>query len=247
VDGKTRQPLIAVRRFGRGEVIYLGFNETWRMRRKHGERYYRQFWGQMIHRLGLSHALGSQKRFVLRTDRRSYQAEDQVLLTVEAYDADFRPLAEEDLADHRLEAELILPTAAGAEGGGAQPLSVTQLRKGVFEARFPVYTAGEHRVSVIDPITEKPVEITFQVTGVAVERQNAVRNVTLQQQIADVNPGGKSYDLTDIAALADEIELSPKVETTIEIRPLWYTWACFGFVVGLLLAEWFLRKWVNLS
>jgi len=247
VDGKTRQPLIAVRRFGRGEVIYLGFNESWRMRRKHGERYYRQFWGQMIHRLGLSHALGSQKRFVLRTDRRSYQAEDQVLLTVEAYDADFRPLAEEELAEHRLEAELILPAAAGAEGDGAQPLGVTQLRKGVFEARFAVYTAGEHRVSVIDPITEKPVEITFQVTGVAVERQNAVRNVTLQQQIADVNPGGKSYELTDIAALADEIELSPKVETTIEIRPLWYTWACFGFVVGLLLAEWFLRKWVNLS
>ena len=53
VDGKTPQPLIAIRRYGRGEVIYLGFNETWRLRRKYGELYYRQFWGQMIHRLGL--------------------------------------------------------------------------------------------------------------------------------------------------------------------------------------------------
>ncbi|HUY35933.1 MAG TPA: hypothetical protein VMV69_24550 [Pirellulales bacterium] len=54
-DGRTPQPLIAVRHYGNGEVVYLGFNETWRLRRKFGERYYRQFWGQMIHRLGVSH------------------------------------------------------------------------------------------------------------------------------------------------------------------------------------------------
>src|SRR5690606_9976155 len=95
VDLKTRQPLIAVRRYGKGEVVYVGFNETWRLRRKYGERYYRQFWGQMIHRLGLSHALGSQKRFIVRTDRQQYQADDKVVLTVEAYDANFEPLNEE--------------------------------------------------------------------------------------------------------------------------------------------------------
>jgi hypothetical protein len=40
-DGKTRQPLIAIRQFGAGEVVYLGFNETWRLRRLYGEQYYR--------------------------------------------------------------------------------------------------------------------------------------------------------------------------------------------------------------
>jgi len=57
-DGKSKQPLIAIRPYGRGEVVYVGFNELWRLRRLHGEEYYRQFWGQLIHRLGLSHALG---------------------------------------------------------------------------------------------------------------------------------------------------------------------------------------------
>ena len=47
-DGKERQPLIAIRPYGRGEVVYLGFNEIWRLRRTCGERYYRQFWAQMI-------------------------------------------------------------------------------------------------------------------------------------------------------------------------------------------------------
>ena len=249
-DNITRQPLIAIRRYGRGEVIYLGFNETWRLRRKYGELYYRQFWGQMIHRLGLSHALGSQKRFVLRTDRRRYRADDHVLLTVEAYDDDFQPLTEDELRtrglDARLRAELILPAGAAAEEDRIQPLNVAQLREGVFEARFPVFAGGEHRIQVKDPITGDPVETTFQVTSIAVERQNAVRNVALAQQLADVHPGGKSYDLTNIGELAEQIHLTPKTETMIEIIPLWHTWLCFGCVVGLLLGEWLLRKWVNL-
>jgi len=244
-DGKTRQPLIAIRRYGRGEVIYLGFNETWRLRRKYGEHYYRQFWGQMIHRLGLSHALGSQKRFVLRTDRRRYQADEQVLLRVEAYDADFQPLSEEDLPDRKLHAELILPPQSVPAAQGIQPLGISQLRKGVFEARFPVFVGGEHRLRVTDPITDKPVEITFQVASLPVERQRAVRNVALQEAIA-IETGGVSYGLRSVGELAEAIKLTPKTETTIEVIPLWNTWLCFGCLVFLLLGEWLLRKRVNL-
>ena len=230
-------------------MVYLAFNETWRLRRQYGELYYRQFWGQMIHRLGLSHALGSQKRFVVRTDRRHYQADDQVLLTVEAYDDNFQPLSEEVLQtrglERSLQAELVLPKGAASDGDNAQALRVSQLREGVFEARFPVYAGGEHRIRINDPITSQPVEITFEVTNVTVERQRAVRNVALQEGIA-AETGGNAYDLTTVGKLADRIDLSPKTETTIEVISLWNTWLCFGCVVGLLLGEWLLRKWVNL-
>src|SRR5262249_48194011 len=63
-DGQTPQPLVAIRKYGKGEVVYLGFNEMWRLRRRYGEKYYRQFWSQLIYRLGMSHALGAEKRFV---------------------------------------------------------------------------------------------------------------------------------------------------------------------------------------
>jgi hypothetical protein len=226
--------------------VYLAFNETWRLRSKYGEHYYRQFWGQMIHRLGLSHALGSQKRFVVSTDRRRYQADEQVLLTVEAYDEQFHPLSQDDLPERRLRAELLLPAGTFAEGEGVQPLEVTELHSGVFETRFPVYAAGEYQVRVTDPIIQEPVETVFQVTSRRVERQAAVRNVDLQQAVAEAYPGGRSYDLTEVARLADDIQLAPKEETTIEPLTLWNTWACFGLVVFLLLGEWLLRKWVNL-
>ena len=239
----ARQP--SLRHFyGRGEVVYLGFNEMWRLRRIYGEKYYRQFWGQMIHRLALRHALGSQKRFVVRTDRRQYQADDQVRLTVEAYDANFEPLSEEKLPAKSLAAEWLLPGDRSQETE-VRPLSIAQLREGVFETRLPVFAAGEHRIKVHDPITGETAEVTFRVASVSVERQRAVRNVALQQALADAT-GGKSYDLLTVDRLPEEIQLTAKTETNVEVVSLWHTWLCFGGVVLLMLGEWLGRKWVNL-
>jgi hypothetical protein len=245
VDGKTPQPLIAVRSYGRGEVVYLGFNEMWRLRRAQGERYYRQFWGQLIHRLASRHALGAGKRFVVRTDRPQYQANDQVLLTVEAYDENYKPLAESRLPGRKLAAELIVPPSGASDQPGRRALTVTQLREGVFEARFPVVMGGEYRVRVHDPIAQEHVETTFRVASVSVERQRAVRNAALQQALADAT-GGKSYDLASAARLADEIRLVAKTETDVEVIPLWNTWFAFVLVTALMLGEWLGRKWVNL-
>jgi hypothetical protein len=248
VDGRQKQPLIAVRPYGRGEVIYLGFNETWRLRRLYGERYYRQFWGQMIQRLALNHALGSQKRFVVRTDRRNYQADETVIVSVEAYDADFVPLTENDrdLPNHKLQGELWLPAEAGAPRQGVQPLSLSQTRKGVFETRLTVFTPGEHRVRVTDPISHNPVEWTFQVTGTPVERQRAVRNVELQRALA-AETGGRSFDLKNVRDLVEQLQPAAKTEMSVEVISLASTWLSFALVVGLLLGEWMVRKWENMA
>jgi hypothetical protein len=245
VDGKSPQPIIAIRRYGRGEVVYLGFDETWRLRRRYGELYYRQFWGQMIHRLGLSHALGSQKRFVVRTDRQQYQPDDTVLASVEAYDANFEPLAADDLPQKHLAAELHLPGQSGDDGERTQTLSVSLVRDGVFEARIPALRTGEHRLSVTDPITGDRSDVHFQVTDVSLERRTAVRNVALQREIA-LATGGQSYDLESFARFADDFDPPRLPESTVLIRPLWHTWLCFAVVVGLMLVEWLVRKLLNL-
>ncbi len=117
-------------------MVYVGFNETWRLRRKYGEQYYRQFWGQMIHRLGLSHALGNQKRFVVRTDRQQYQVDDKVIVTVEAYDANFEPLAADKLPERLLEAELVLPDRQSNGTPKTVPLRIAQRREGMFETQL---------------------------------------------------------------------------------------------------------------
>jgi len=250
VDGKILQPIIAVRRYGRGEVVYLGFNETWRLRRRYGEQYYRQFWGQMIHRLGLSHALGTQKRFVVRTDRQQYQPDDLALVTVEAYNANFEPLTEEDLPNKSLTAELGIPAKAGEKGPTTQVMSIPQFREGVFESRVPLLQPGEHRVTVTDPVTKEKSEVFFHVSNVSVERRSAVRNVALQKEIAS-STGGQSYDLETIDNFTQDFRPQSKIETSVQVYSLWHprmnTWIAFGVVVGLLLIEWLVRKQINLA
>lgn len=246
-DGKTPQPLIALRRYGRGEVVYLAFNELWRLRRMYGEQYYRQFWGQLIHRLALSHALGNQKRFVVRTDRRRYQADEQVQVAVEAYDRDFQPLGEEALSGGVLRADLVLPegTAGAATGAAVQPVPLTQVRPGYFEARFPVYAGGEHRVRVKDPITEDYVDTNFTVANVSIERQRAVRNITLEQSLAETT-GGAAFDLATADGLVEQLRRGPRWETREVSVSLWNTWLFFAALVMLLIGEWGLRKRVSL-
>lgn len=245
VDGKTPQPLIAVRQYGRGEVVYLAFNEMWRLRRLYGEEYYRQFWGQLIHRLGLSHALGSHKRFVVRTDKPQYRADDQVLITIEAYDKEFQPLDAKDVPDHRLVAELIRPDR-DSDGNRSQVFSIPQLKPGVFETRIPVFSGGEYRLRVTDPVANEAAEINFDVANVSVERRNPVRNVSLQRNIS-AETHGKAYDLTDVDHFTEDFSAPRLRETSVEILPIWSTWLTFGVVITALMVEWFVRKLVNLA
>lgn len=245
IDSRTPQPLIAVRKYGRGEVVYIAQNEMWRLRRKYGELYYRQFWGQLIHRLGLSHALGSQKRFVVRTDRQQYQPDDTVLVTVEAFDENFEPLTGEDLDDRHLEGELWLPDRSMEALGETRPISLTEYRPGVFEARVPVVNGGDYVVRVTDPIEDEPVDVFFQVSDLSIERRSATRNRALQENIA-AETGGRSVEIHEAAAVLNAFEAPRLTEKSLQVIPLWSTWLCFAVIVGLMLTEWLLRKFSNL-
>lgn len=242
-DGKTPQPLISVRQFGKGQVVFLSFNETWRLRRKYGEKYYRQFWSQLIYNLGMSHALGNDKRFVVRLDQDQYRVEDKVTVTVEAYDVNFEPLDEENVPERTLEAELIIP---GTGGGEIRTFRVPMLRKGVFEARIPVLTPGEYSLRVKDPVTGKYDPESFEVTSLSAERRRAVRDEKLQKQIAEKS-GGKAYDLTTVSNLVNDLKAEPKIEKLTRNQPLWTTPLWFTLIVVLMLGEWLFRKIIRLS
>jgi len=241
-DGKTRQPLIAVQKVGRGEVVYVGTNEMWRLRRKYGEKYYRQFWGQMIHRLAIQHALGVEKRFVVRSDHREYRSGDEAVFTVEAYDADFRPLNAAQLPTPQLVGTLLVPTEAQPQ---MREIRFSETRSGWFESRLKLYNPGEYRLVVEDPLTKQRVETSFLVSNQSVEFQQITRNLERQRLLAQLT-GGKSYELSEWDRLLNDLPREAQIETEVRELEIWNTWPFFLFVVGLLLSEWFARKWLNL-
>ena len=240
-DEKTPQPLIAVRRYGKGEVIYFGFNETWRLRRKYGERYYRQLWGQIIYRLGLGRALGRQKRFLAQTDRRTYQAGDKVRVVVEGYSSDFNPLQVE-----KLSARLLVESREAGEAPEPVQLTIPLARdKVIFETNFPVFTTGLHRLLVRDPVSTDEVEVSFKVAPVTAERRSAVRDYALQNALSG-QTGGRSYELTEMHRIAENITAPQLVERTERRFELWNTWLVLLIGLALMLVEWLLRKLQNL-
>ncbi|MFO0902736.1 MAG: hypothetical protein U0939_07035 [Pirellulales bacterium] len=243
-DGKTHQPLVAVREFGKGKVVYLGINETWRLRRKYGEKYYREFWSQLIYQLGIGHALGDAKRFVPTLDKPVYRVDDRVRLRVEAYDADYEPLTGEELSEPSLSAELIAPDPRGGPPQ-TRPIVVPLLRAGEFEVRFPVFTSGEHILRIKDPISDRFEERRFEVTAESAERRQAVRDLSLQSEMA-ARSGGRSYELANAARLADDLQVEPRLRTVTRNHALWTTPLWFGGIIALLLAEWLARKRLQL-
>ena len=126
---------------------------------------------------------------------------------------------------------------------GADPARSHQAQ---FEARIPLDAGGEYRVRIKDPITGRYAETKFRVKDVSAERRSAVRDVSLQNSVAAAVEGGKTYELHEAARLIDEIHLPQKLETQIEVRPVWSTWFCFILVLTLMLGEWLLRKLVTL-
>lgn len=241
VDDKERQPIIATRSYGKGEVVYIGFNEMWRLRRKYGEKYYRRFWGQLIYRLGLSRALGSQKRFDVSVERPIYQSGDRVRVSVEGYDLNFEPL---DVP--RLSARLIAADQLDGDGPAETPLSIPLARgEFVYETTFPAYAAGRHRLLVRDPATGDEIEAAFKVASVSIERRSASRDFELQKSLA-AETGGRHCELHEVSGLLRDIP-SVRIEETTEHRlSLWNTWPILILAVGLMLAEWLTRKLMNL-
>jgi hypothetical protein len=242
-NGK-KQPLIAIRPYGRGEVVYLAFDETWRLRRGRGEELYRRFWKELMWRLALNHALGAKKRFVVQTDQPRYQVDQTVTVNVNASDAQYRALSETEIPGGKLSGQWILP-GVGAQAPSVQPLSLTQVQPGLFATRFVVNAPGLHRVRVIDPISQKPVEWSFTAFSTSVERQHPVRDEQLQRRIASES-GGRSCDLKDAQSLLEQIQPALRTETSLEVVSLVNTWACFLVIAGLLLVEWLLRKRIGL-
>ncbi len=241
VDDRERQPIIATRSCGKGEVVYLGFNEMWRLRRKYGEKYYRRFWGQLIYRLGLSRALGSQKRFDVSVERPIYQSGDRVRVLVEAYDLNFDPLDVPQLSA-RLVAADTLAGDAPAETALSIPLARGDF---VYETTFPVYTAGRHRLLVRDPATGDEIEAAFKVASVSIERRSAARDFELQKNLA-AETGGRHGELHEVPEMLKDVPSVRVRETSVHRLALWNTWVVLIAAVALMLIEWLTRKLMNL-
>jgi len=89
-----KMPVIAVQKYGLGQVMYVGTDNTWRWRRNVGDMYYTALWGQIAQRVSLQHLLGVSKRTQLTSDRQNYVAGDRVTVYARLYAEGYDPVQE---------------------------------------------------------------------------------------------------------------------------------------------------------
>ncbi|MCA9154839.1 MAG: hypothetical protein KDA38_08635, partial [Planctomycetales bacterium] len=89
-------------------------------------------------------------------------------------------------------------------------------------------------------------ETRFDVADVSAERRSAVRNVQLQEDLAR-ETGGRSYELTNVSRLIDDLQVEPVRQSLTRNHALWSTPLWFGLIVLLMLGEWLMRKLVHLT
>jgi hypothetical protein len=235
---RSRHALIAAQRVGRGKVLGLAFDRTWRLRYRTGDVRHHRFWGQVL-RWGLGERLrAGQERFRVGTDRLVYGPEDSINVMARVLDETFAGVAEAQL-------EAVLKTAEGRE--------ITRVRlapradsHGFYEALLPPQgRAGACGVEVtrLDSVAREHAETSLLVT--ASRRPIEMGNVRPAKEALEAlakGTGGKVVAPDEVVALA---ELFGEGRRTVQERreyALWNNPFVLLLLALLLTAEWLLRK-----
>ena len=106
---------------------------------------------------------------------------------------------------------------------------MTQLQPGLFTSRFVVTAPGEHRVRVIDPVTQKPVAWSFTAYSTSVEPRKPDPQFSLAGRASLREVVGRSARFEGRKrSLLEQDSARTVSETSVEVRvSLDNTWACF--------------------
>jgi hypothetical protein len=241
VERGGNAPVLTRQRLGRGNVFFLGVDETWRWRSRVGER--------------------DQDRFFLQLIRAAADEPYAVSDGIISLDADRITIAPGESA--RVRARLIEPTWASPGAEPASQLDVEVLRgdavitshpltpvggadSGRFEGAVGELAAGEYTLRLRGP---EGSELTYPL-HVAANYEAELANLSPDEELLRrlaTSSGGELRTLEQLkdlpARLSAIAEAEPK---TAELR-LWSSWYLYAFVLACLGAEWSLRKRLGLA
>ena len=135
-----KSPLLVVQHRGRGRVVFLASDETWRFRYRIGDTYHHRFWGNML-RWGAGAKLRDGNAYArVGTDRIHYAPGERVKIRVRLMDADSLPM--DGLA---VSCKVSDPKGAVREF----PLKGRNLANGTYECEFAeTAPVGDYKVEV---------------------------------------------------------------------------------------------------
>ena len=240
--GDLPMPLLAYQHYGKGQVLFCGFEETWRWRLNTQDKIFGRFWGQVLLYMALPHKLASSAALAeLNVDRGALELGKPGTLYARLFERNYEPLRKAKVAG-RLE---YLDAQPGQERSFKLTLEPVPGREaeGEYQAVLPNHLPGRWQVKLIEPEAT-----TFGFTvkvPVKHELEEAPMAADLLQSAASVS-GGRFYREENLHELPAQVEGRL---TTYTLRQEVNLWGPLVFLVftGLVACEWLLRKFTNLS
>ncbi|MEW6742531.1 MAG: VWA domain-containing protein [Planctomycetota bacterium] len=230
--------LAATTHFPSGRTMFLAIDSTWRWRKPYGDRYTERFWRSCIRYLALNKLKRLDKRFEVTTDKPRYDINERITIWARIRDADFNPATDE-------ERSVKLQDPSGEE----RTLVLRKIEDGFYERTMPAAVPGIHRVWAEDETGRTPGQlslVTFSVEVPRRELENYQLDSALLGQMATLT-GGAYRRLDQIESLTAELKGEGfKKERGKEEEDVWDGFEWLLLFVGILGAEWIVRKKYNL-
>jgi hypothetical protein len=227
--------VLAYERYGRGKTIAFPVQDSWQWRMNAAIRVedqtHKNFWRQMLRWLVDNVPDPVEARTV--TDR--VEPGHPVTLTADVVDPRYV-----ELNDATVVAHVTSPTGSRVD----VPLQWTGERNGQYRATFDTSTDGWYEAKV--DATRAGATVGTAVTHVRAvpddaEYFDAAMHAQLLKRIAQ-ETGGRFYTADRISTLPDDLKFSGRGVTAVEERELWHMPALLIALVGLVCAEWGLRR-----
>ena len=247
-DIERSRALIVEQYYGLGQVVWLGFDSTWRWRHRVGDQHHHRFWGQLA-RTAAKNKASAGNEFVkfglVSTDVPAGQ------------DVVFRARWTPSLLARRPDVKakvLIFPRQVVKPDQPLATIDLTpdQAQSALHQGRWLAPSAGEYRavLKIDGPLlgegADKEIAADFLVRPpLTKELADVTATRSLLEQMAQVSRGKMllPHQLGELPKLIQPEDLS--IRETHEYT-LWDHWLLLTLLCGLLTAEWVLRKWNGL-
>ncbi len=251
--------LIAWQTFGKGRVLFVGLDSTWRWRYKIGDKHHHRFWGQLIRWATADKLLpGGTSTVRFGTPRTTYEPGQDIDVRVRLA-KELEALPARPPGDRPYQALVLRVLPDGREEKVAVvQLGVRAVQPRVLEGKVRDLPVGSYRIELDIPALAGPVrtpgpdgapptKAEFVVSAPPSEEMlDVATDWNLLKNLAERSGSAKVYVPENASQLVDD--LTQKEERAVDRtpQPLYLWWPTLIVILFLLTVEWVARKWSGL-
>lgn len=224
-------PAIVQQSYGKGAVLFMGFDTTWRWRREHGDRYFREYWGKVVQFLGLPHLLNEAARNALFLSQETASVGERVTITAKLTNPDYSPYIADKVTLQRRQ----------GEASATLDLRPVPQRPGMYRATDWPREAGQVEFALPSDYQARPASLRV------VDQSREFLESGLDRELLtalSATTGGQFMSIQETTArqLLDAIRDGRRPQPVHISDAIWDNWLMLVLCIGLFGVEWLFRK-----